>query len=90
MELDSLYYLREKRDNLSLLRRDSTACLVDDNGTLLAELVTLSVPVWIGTHWFMERPNGLMRIDLEEIFRRRYRPMDGAPDQWMSQWIRKP
>ncbi len=90
MELDSLYYLREKRDNLSLLRRDSTTCLVDDNGTLLAEVVTRLVPMWIGNHWFIVRPNGLMRIDLEEIFRRRYRPMDGAPDQWMSQWIRKP
>ena len=89
MELDSLYYLREKRDNLSLLRRDSTACLVDDNGTLLAELVTLSVPVWIGTHWFMERPNGLMRIDLEEIFRRRYRPMDDQPVKLLGQWTRK-
>ena len=89
MELDSLYYLWGKRDNLSLLRRDSTTCLVDDNGTLLAEVVTRLVPMWIGNHWFIVRPNGLMRIDLEEIFRRRYRPMDDQPVKLLGQWIRK-
>ena len=37
----------------------------------------------------MERPNGLMRIDLEEIFRRRYRPMDDQPVKLLGQWTRK-
>lgn len=90
LELDSLYYLRDKRDNLSLLRRENISCLVDDNGTLLAEVQTPTTPVWIGTQWFVSVSKGIMRLDIGDIFRQRYRQLGDEPEKLLGQWVRQP
>jgi len=90
LELDSLYYLRDKRDNLSLLRRENISCLVDDNGTLLAEVQTPTTPMWIGTQWFVSVSKGIMRLDIGDIFRQRYRQLGDEPEKLLGQWVRQP
>lgn len=71
-ELDSLYYLCERYDNLTLLRRDSTTYVVDDNGTARAELISDKAPMWIGDHLYFATFRGIVQIDMTDIVRNRY------------------
>ncbi len=71
-DTDSLFYCYQKRDNLTVLRRDSLTCLVDDNGTPRATLTSRVRPMWYGKYFYVPARKGIIQIDLQEVYARRY------------------